>query len=306
MKKIGVCLLALLLSTRLLAHESMALDELMSQWGMDPATAEITHEELAPGVYALFGVGGNILVSMGNQGVLMVDSQFPGMIPKIKKTIRSLGGGDIEFAINTHWHFDHADGNPLLGREGAWLVSHRNARRMMVGRHPIDLVSVIYDQPPYPPEGLPVITYDDQMQFHFNGDTVELLHFGPAHTTGDTAVFLQRANVVHMGDVFNAGYPFIDAGNGGDLDGVITFVTQVLEKLNAETKVLPGHGPVLGFADMQSYLQMLETVRNRVSGMIDSGMSLEQVLAAKPTEDFDEKYGDPGLLLNRAYKSLTR
>lgn len=306
MKQIRVCLFALLMSTGLLAHESTKLEDILAQFGMDLQTAEVTHLQLAPGIYALFGIGGNVMVSLGSQGVLMVDSQFPAMIPKIKDTIRSLGGGDITFTVNTHWHFDHADGNPMLGRTGTWLVAHRNSRTMMVGRHSVDLVSVLYEQPPLPEEGLPVITFDDRMQFHFNKETVELLHFGPAHTTGDTAVYFKTSNVIHMGDVFNAGYPFIDVGNGGDLDGVIEFVSAVLLELNTDTKVLPGHGPVQSYADLSAYLAMLKNVRASITALIDSGMTLEEVIAAQPTAQFDERYGDPGLLINRAYKSLSR
>jgi glyoxylase-like metal-dependent hydrolase (beta-lactamase superfamily II) len=195
------------------AHEYMNLDELGDAFGWDFETAEITTETVAPGMHVLFGIGGNVIVSIGDQGVLMVDSQFPQMIPRIKSVIGELGGGDIDFTINTHWHFDHADGNPLLGRDGSWLVAQANSRRMMAGEHDINLVSMVYTQPPYAAEALPVITYTDHMQFHFNGETIDLLHFGPAHTTGDTAVIFRNSNVVHMGDVFNASYPFIDAGN---------------------------------------------------------------------------------------------
>lgn len=306
MKRIGLCLSLLLLGSKLLAHQPMALEELTSQFGMDLSSTEVTHEPLGDGLFVLFGAGGNVVVSIGEQGTLMVDSQFPQLIPKLKEKVVELGGTDITFTVNTHWHFDHADGNPMLGREGTWLVSQTNSRRMMVSKQSIDLVRVLYDQPPYPAEGLPVITYDDSMQFHFNGQTIQLMHFGPAHTTGDTAVYFRNGNVIHMGDVFNAGYPFIDAGNGGGLEGVIHFVESTLDRINEETRIVPGHGPVKSYDDMVSYLNMLRTVRDRVSRMIDDGMSLEQVLQAKPTEEFDFRYGEPTLLLNRSYFSLAK
>jgi len=270
-------------------------------------TTPIQAEQLREGLHVLFGVGGAIVVSIGEQGVLAVDDQFPEMAPKYKEKIRELGGGDIDFVINTHWHFDHADGNMALGPEGTWIVAHENARRMMMQDNVINLVTMQRDQPAYPAAALPVITFADGMMFHFNGEPIELLHFGPAHTTGDTAVIFRRHNVVHMGDVFNnAGYPFIDAGNGGSLDGVIEFCTRVLERIDERTTVVPGHGPVATHAVLEAYVAMLSTVRDRLSGLIDEGASLEQIVAARPTEEFDETYGNPASFLDRAYTSLVR
>jgi glyoxylase-like metal-dependent hydrolase (beta-lactamase superfamily II) len=246
------------------------------------------------------------MVSIGDQGVLMVDSQFPQMIPKLMEAVGELGGDGVDFTINTHWHFDHADGNPLLGRAGSWMVSHINSRRMMAGEHDIDTLSMLYRQPPYPMEGMPVVTYSDKMQMHFNGERIDLLHYGPAHTTGDTAVIFRNSNVVHMGDVFNASYPFIDAGNGGDINGMIRFCEKILASLNEDSTIVPGHGPVMAYDDMAQYIAMLETISMRISNMIDGGMTLEEVIAAKPTEEFDERYGDPVRLINRAYMSLAR
>ena len=131
-----------------------------------------------------------------------VDDQFPELIPRIQAAIEELGGGEVDFAINTHWHFDHAQSNATLGSDGTWLVSQLNSREMMLDSHLIDLVGTLYEQEAYPPEALPVITYDERMQFFFNGERIDLLHFGPAHTTGDTAVIFRSHNAVHMGDVF--------------------------------------------------------------------------------------------------------
>jgi cyclase len=291
------------------AHEYVTLDGFNAAFGIDLESIEITTETVAPGIHVLFGAGGNVVASIGEQGVLIVDSQFPEMVPRIKEKISELGGDGIDFTINTHWHFDHANGNALLGRDGTWMVSQINSRRMMAGEHDVDLVGMVYKQPPYPKESMPVITYTDHMQFHFNDETIDLLHFGPAHTTGDTAVIFRNSNVVHMGDVGNSGYPFIDAANGGDLAGMVHFCKSVLEELNEDSIVVPGHGPVLSYADLAGYTTMLETVRDRISKMIDDGMSLEQVIAAKPTAEFDEKFGawgGPGRLIDRAYMSLSR
>ena len=301
-------LVSLLLAASLTAkaHEYLSFEELTTAFGMDFENTEIRTETVGDGLHVLFGAGGNVMVSIGSNGVLMVDSQFAQMVPKLEQAVRDLGGDGIDFTINTHWHFDHADGNPVLGRNGSWIVAQANSRRMMAGEHPIDLVSLAYLQPPYPPEAMPVISYTDHMQFHFNSNTIDLLHFGPAHTTGDTAVLFREANVVHMGDVFNASYPFIDAGNGGDIEGMARFCKKVLARLNEDSVVVPGHGPVMGYEELADYTDMLETVSARISAMIDAGMSVEQVLAARPTEGFDERYGDPGRLINRAYVSLSR
>lgn len=289
------------------AQDAVSASEAAKRFGMDVDTIEVKIETVAPGRHVLFGAGGNVVASIGNQGVLIVDDQFPQMIPKIEAAIRELGGDDIDFVINTHWHFDHADGNTELGKGGSWIVSQSNSRQMMTVDQRINLVSMVVEQPPYPHEALPVITFDDRMRFHFNDEDVDLLHFGPAHTTGDTAVIFRGQNVVHMGDVFNmSGYPFIDADNGGDLNGVIRFCESVLKEINEDAIVVPGHGPVSGHADLVEYVEMLKTIRDRITAMIENGATLDEVIAAKPTAEWDEKKGDPASLLNRAFTSLKK
>jgi glyoxylase-like metal-dependent hydrolase (beta-lactamase superfamily II) len=270
-------------------------------------TTPITTQQLAENFHVLFGVGGNILVSIGTNGVLIVDDQFPQMVPKYKATIGTLGGGAVDFAINTHWHFDHADGNQVLGPEGTWLVSHENSRAMMLKNNVINLVSQQRDQPAYPELARPVLTYDDTMRFHFNGERIDLMHFGPAHTTGDTAVIFRGHKAVHMGDVFNnAGYPFIDADNGGSLNGIIEFCTKVLAQIDSDYMVVPGHGAVANVEALADYVDMLTTIRDRLNALIASGATLKQVVAAMPTSEWDERRGDPANFLDRAYLSLTR
>ena len=289
------------------ADNRLTLDEMMAAFGWDLETAVIEAEEIGSGLHVLFGPGGNVAASIGEDGVLIVDDQFPQVIPKIEAKIAELGGGAIDFAINTHWHFDHADGNQALGPKGVWLVSQSNSRAMTTGTHLIDLVALQYEQPPYPENARADITFDDRMQFHFNGERIDLLHFGPAHTTGDAAVIFRGANAVHLGDVFNnAGYPFIDAGNGGDMDGMIRFCSAVLAEIDAQTTVIPGHGPVTDYRSLEDYIRMLSTVRERIAGLIADGADLEAVTAANPTAEFDARYGDPGLLVNRAFASLSR
>ena len=304
-RTVDICLM-LAIAGNVSAHEYKTLTELMAGWGTDIASREVTVQTLQPGLHVLFGAGGNVLVSIGDQGVLMVDSQFPEMIPKLRQAIQELGGNDIDFTINTHWHFDHADGNPMLGREGTWLVAQENSRRMMESSHDIHFVDTSYRQPAYPAAALPVITYADRMTFHFNGERIDLLHFGAAHTTGDSAVLFRDANVIHMGDVFNAGYPFIDADNGGGLDGTIRFCRSVLGMINRQTRVVPGHGPVLDYAALDAYTSMLETVRDRLQAMLEQGLTLDEVIAAQPTAEYDKQFGKPQLFISKAYMSLSR
>jgi cyclase len=262
------------------------LDDLVEAMRNTP----ITEQRIADGFYVLFGVGGNIAVSIGDSGVLTVDNQFPQMAPKYKAKINELGGGDIDFSINSHWHFDHADGNLVLGPEGTWLVAHENSRDMLTRTNTINLVTQSREQPAYPVEALPVITYSDRMSFEFNGERIDLLHYGPAHTTGDTAIVFRERNAVHMGDVFNnAGYPFVDADNGGSLEGIIDFCRAVLNEIDTSTVVIPGHGPVADFVEIADYVAMLSQIRDRLRSLIDDGASLEQVIAARPTAEWDAR-----------------
>ncbi len=274
-------------------------------------SARIEAETVTDGLHVLFGVGegviaGNIGVSIGEQGVLIVDDQFPDMTPKYEASIRDLGGGGIDFVINTHWHFDHADGNKTLGPRGVPIVAHESSRSMMTRDNVINIVSTTIEQPAYPADALPVVTFGGRMTFHFNGQRIDLLHFGPAHTAGDVAVVFRGDNAVHLGDVFNnAGYPFIDADNGGSLPGMIEFCEAVLAEIGTDTVVIPGHGPIADYGALVDYVDMLRTVRGRVAGLIDDGATLEQVQAAGVTAEWDEAQGDPTSFVDRAYASLT-
>jgi glyoxylase-like metal-dependent hydrolase (beta-lactamase superfamily II) len=284
----------------------VSIPQVLDAFGWDFDKAEITVEEVEEGFYVLFGLGGNIAVSSGEDGVLIVDDQFPELMPRIKRAMRRVGDKQVDFVINTHWHFDHAAGNKVLGKDGAWLVSHSNSRRMMLRDNVINLVTVAGLQESYPEHALPDITFNEHMQFHINGEEIDLLHFGPAHTTGDTMVYFHGRNAVHMGDVFNtAGYPFIDAGNGGTIDGVINTCKAVLALIDEETVVIPGHGSLAARIDLQNYIYMLEVVQGELKAMIAAGNTLAEIQAANITSTWDEKLGDPALFINRSYVSLT-
>ena len=202
----------------------LSRDALLAGFSWDVETAEIRTEKVAEGLYVLFGLGGNIAVSVGDDGVLIVDDQLPELAGKIKAAIAELGAGGIDYVVNTHWHFDHADGNSALGPDGVTIISHHNARTDMADGGMIDMVIAQYEQAPYPQDALPEITFKSEMSLHFNGGEIEVLHFSSAHTNGDAAVFFHEQNAVHLGDVFNnSGYPFIDVSSGGSVDGMIQF-----------------------------------------------------------------------------------
>ena len=292
------------------ADDVMTLDQLLAvfEWNFD--TAEIETKQVGDGLYVLFGLGGNIAVSIGADGVLIVDDQFPEMIPKVNAAIEALGGGSVDYAVNTHWHFDHAEGNLALGPAGTKIVAHSNARADMAQGGIINLVAMKYGQPAYPADALPTITFDDRMQFHYNGEQIDLVHAGPAHTTGDTAVIFRNHQAVHFGDVFNnTGYPFIDADSGGEINGMIAFCQAILDELPKDAIVIPGHGEITDYATLEAYIAMLTTVRDRVAAGIAEGKTLEEVEASKPTAGFEEAYGDVAASLgfvNRVYTSLTK
>ena len=274
------------------ADQPLSLDALASAFGWDLAGAQITSEKVADGLYVLFGVGGNIGVSIGSDGVLIVDDQFPQVMEKIEAAIGEIGGDGVDYAINTHWHFDHAEGNNALGPSGTTIVAHSNARADMAKGGLVNLVIAKYQQQPYPKAALPVLTFDDRMQIHFNDNQIDLMHFSPAHTNGDTAVWFRNQNAVHLGDVFNnSGYPFVDVDSGGGIDGMINFCEQTLAAVGPDGIIIPGHGPVTDTAALSRYVYMLKTVRARIAEMIDDGKTLREVMEAKPTTDFDEVYG---------------
>ena len=292
------------------SDEPLNLEQLLVQFNWDFDAAEITTEQVGEGLYVLFGIGGNIAVSVGEQGVLVVDDMFPEVIPKVEAAIKEIGGDGIDFAINTHWHFDHAEGNLALGPAGTWIAAHANSASMMAKENILNMVITKYRQPPYPPAARPSIVFDDRMRFHFNGEDVDLIHAGPAHTAGDTAVIFKNHNAVHFGDVFNnTGYPFIDVDSGGSINGMIAFCQAILDELGPDGVVIPGHGPVTDSAALQAYIDMLTTVRDRVAAQIAEGKGLMAVVASGVTSDLDETFGPVVNSLgfvDRVYTSLQR
>jgi len=288
------------------SNKAISTDEAVVELLGSPEETKIRIQRITENLYLFFGLGGNIAVLIGDDGVLIVDDQIPSLIPKIKDAIKEIGGGDLVYTINTHWHFDHAEGNLALDPNITKIISQSNARDYMAKGGLIDMVANKINQEPYPDYALPVITYENGMTLYFNNEEIEIVHFGPAHTSGDSAVIFHNQNAVHFGDVFvTEGYPFIDVSSGGSINGIINFLSQSLTKLKPGAIILPGHGEIATIQDVEDTIGMLKIVRERILKMIDEGKSLQEVIDAKPTKDFDEKYPDwLGNFVNRAYTSL--
>jgi len=284
------------------------------QWlGFDPSI--ISTVTLKDGLAVIFGYGGNILVSVGEDGVLIVDSQFPEVYESILSEINALGGDSVDYVINTHFHFDHAEGNRAFGPLGADIIAHENSMEYFLNGTNINLVGLEWPQQPYEPLAVPRFTFSDSMFLNLNGHTIEVLNFGPAHTSGDSFIYFKESNVVHMGDVANlTGLPFIDAGNGGTLEGMVYSIRRVLDMIDEDTIVVPGHGEVSKKEDLEIYVSKLELARDRISVMINNGMTLDEVVEADPASDlfpsspFDASTGMPAskLFANRSYVSMTK
>jgi len=252
--------------------------------------AEIKVVKVAKGIAMLQGPGGNIGASYGPDGVFLIDDKFAPLADKILAAIASLNPERPSFVLNTHWHADHTGGNESMSGAGAVIVAHDKVRERMSADH-VDTVRGRTTKAAAP-GALPVVTFGDDVSFHLNGNTIHAVHVGPAHTDGDSVVYFSPANVVHTGDVyFNGIYPFIDVSSGGNPLGVLAAVDQILTRIDDETRVIPGHGPLSGKSELSAYREMLGTVCERVAELIDAGKSLEEVVAANPTAEFDARWG---------------
>ena len=276
-------------------------------WG-NLETAEVTTRKVNENLFLLYGLGGNIAVSKGNDGVLIVDSQIPIIFPKIMKAIKKLSDDKIIYTINTHWHWDHSDGNLVLDSDETKIISHSNARENMQKGGLINMGTTILNQEPYPKSALPVITHENGMSLYFNDEKIDLLHFGPAHTTGDTVIYFTNQNAIHLGDVFfSNSYPFIDVDNGGSLSGMINYLEKIVLVIDKDTIVMPGHGEISSISDIKETIEMLKTVKNRILMSIENNQSLEEIISSNITKDFDKKYNTLLLrdtFIDRAYASL--
>lgn len=238
-----------------------------------PATADrfedvtIEHNEVADNIYMLTGAGGNILMSSGSDGVFMIDDQYTQMSERIADKVKELSGEDVKYILNTHFHGDHVGSNMwFASNQDSTIFAHDHVRERLSNDDNFEAM------------GLPAITFDSGITFHFNDDTIYVFHLPAGHTDGDSAVWFEDANVLHPGDLFfNKRFPFIDLKSGGDVDGYIANVEQLLDRITDETVIIPGHGPLADKGDYESFLSMIKETKAEVDAMKQTGMSLEQV-----------------------------
>ena len=240
-------------------------------------TVQVRTIPITTNVYMLQGAGGNIGVSVGSDAVFVVDDQFAPLTRKILAAIGELTPNPVRFVVNTHWHSDHTGGNENLGQAGAIIYAHENVRRRMTAGQFIEALNSRVE--PAPPGALPVVTFKDAVTFHINGDSVTTVHVAPAHTDGDVIIHFTKANVIHMGDTFhNAGLPFVDLSSGGSIHGIIAAADKVLAMSNAQTRIIPGHGPLADRARLKLYRDMVVALRDRVRTLISTGKTADQVV----------------------------
>lgn len=241
-------------------------------------------------IYMLTGQGGNVGLFIGPDGTFLIDDQFAPLTDKILAAIKAVGGKQPKFLINTHYHGDHTGGNENLGRSGSLIFSHDNVReRLVSGSY---LAAFKMKSPAAAPQGLPVVTFGEDLSFHLNGETVHAIHVPHAHTDGDSFIHFQTANVIHAGDIFfNGFYPFIDVLHGGSLKGMIQAVERILALADEQTKIIPGHGPLADKAQLTSYRQMLGVAYERLRELRVVGKTVEEAVAAKPLADLEGTWG---------------
>jgi glyoxylase-like metal-dependent hydrolase (beta-lactamase superfamily II) len=268
----------------------LAAAPVLAQQQTDYSKVEIKSEKVAEGLYVLTGQGGNIGLSAGASGSLVIDDQYAQLSEKILAAIKTLTPGPVRFVVNTHWHGDHTGGNENMGKAGAILVAHENVRRRMSTEQFMAMMGRKIEASPE--AALPVVTFAEGVTFFWNGDEVRVFHVAPAHTDGDSVIQFVKADVVHMGDTFfNGAYPFIDTSSGGRVDGIIAAADRVLSAVTDKTRIIPGHGPVASKADLQAYRDTVKAVRDAVAKLKAEGKTKEAVVAAKPSAAYDAKWG---------------
>lgn len=252
----------------------------------------------------LEGAGGNIGVLAGKDGIVLIDDQFGPLTEKIKKALAQISDQPVRFVINTHFHFDHTGGNENFGGQGAIIVAHENNRKRLSTDQFLAAMKMELKAAPY--DALPKVTFTDSVTFHMNGETVNVFYAKNAHTDGDVIIHFKESNVFHGGDVFvRYGFPFIDQGNGGTIDGMIKGTDLLISRTNDQSKIIPGHGILSVKKDLIDYKQMLVTVRKRVADGIKQGKTLEQIVDTNPTKEYVTVF-DKTIFIQAVYDSLKK
>ncbi len=274
-------------------HEASAQEASITTAQMRAAgrLAKLTIEPLRNNVSLVSGSGGNVLVLPGSDGTLVIDSGLATSKAQMSRALQSISSGPLRYLINTHWHFDHTDGNAWMHEAGATIFAHEKTLDRMRHRQFIPEFEGVY--PPSPSGALPTVTFDHTKMLQANGQEITLTRYTPAHTDTDISVFLRDADVLHAGDsFFSRFYPFIDYNSGGNIDGMIEACRETLALIGPSTIVVGGHGPAGGRADVLAFEQMLAEVRGKVAALKGSGASAKEVIASKPSASFDAKWGN--------------
>ena len=251
----------------------------VAQQQPDFTKVEIKVTKVAGTVYMLQGYGGNIGVSAGEDGILIVDDEYAPLADKIKAALKGITDKPVKFVLNTHWHFDHTGGNPAFG-ESAPIIAHDNVRKRLASGGEIKAFKM--QVPPAPKSALPVVTFDDKLTVHINGEDIRAIHFPSGHTDGDIVIFFPQSNVVHMGDDFFSGmFPFIDLESGGSVKGLIEDIAQVISMLPPDVKIIPGHGPLSTIDDLKKFEDMLRGSVAAVATAMKQGKTLDQMKQEK-------------------------
>jgi cyclase len=285
----------------------------MAQQPQDFSKVEIKVTKVSGNVYMLEGAGGNIAASLGDDGILIVDSEYAPLAGKIEAALKGIGITDkpVRFVVNTHYHADHTNGNAAFAALGATIIANENVRKRLeegatIGNGPGGAINA--KQPPSPPEALPTITYADGIDIFLNGEPILAEHVPAAHTDGDSIVFFSKNKVLHMGDVFvRYGFPFIDVNNGGSVQGMIAACDKALAEFPAETKVIPGHGALASMDDLREYDKMLKDTTAAVQKALDDHKTLAQMQEEKilaPWQKLSGNFVNSDAFLEEIYNSL--
>ncbi len=256
----------------------------------DWESVQIETVSVRDGLYMLVGRGGNIGLSVGADGTFLVDDQYAPLTGKIEAAIRKVSEDPVRFLVNTHWHGDHTGGNENMGKTGVLIVAHENVRKRMSVEQ---FLSLWNEKVPASPQGaLPVVTFTDAVSFHMNDDEIRAFHVAPAHTDGDSVIAFTKANVIHMGDLFfNGRFPFVDLDSGGSVAGILAAADRVLALADERTRIIPGHGALAGRAELKTYRDVVAAAREKVAALVKAGRSKQEVVAAKPTAEWDATWG---------------
>ncbi|MBC7846935.1 MAG: MBL fold metallo-hydrolase [Flavobacterium sp.] len=259
------------------------------------ATAKINITKLRGNVSMLEGSGGNIAVFNGAQGKLMVDAGIGVSKPNVMAALQSISSNPLKYLINTHWHFDHADGNLWVHEAGATIIAQENTRKHLSSTVRVD--DWDYTFPPAPIDALPTTTFKNKHSLQFNGETIEMKYYKPSHTDSDISVYFTDADVLHVADTFwNGYYPFIDYNTGGNITGMIKAAEYNVQRTTNKTIVIPGHGPVGNKQHLIEFRDMLVSIHSKVAALKKQGKTLKEIIALKPTASFDSKWG--GFVIN--------